>query len=92
MFLDTSPKDLGVIRGGKKKPTGTIDVALWQSLIRDDVVDDRVADYGQLIVDECHHVAATNFALIAKEVKARYVLWLSATHHDPHSAVGAVAS
>src|ERR1019366_1124686 len=79
MFLDISPKDLGVMRGGKKKPTGLIDVALWQSLIRDDVVDDRVANYGQLIVDECHHVAAKKFELIAKEVKARYVLGLSAT-------------
>lgn len=79
MFLDISPKDLGVMRGGKKKPTGIIDVALWQSLIRDNVVDDSVANYGQLIVDECHHVAAKNFELIAKEVKARYVLGLSAT-------------
>jgi Type III restriction enzyme, res subunit len=79
MFLDISPKDLGVMRGGRKKPTGLIDVALWQSLIRDNVVDDRVANYGQLIVDECHHVAAKKFELIAKEVKARYVLGLSAT-------------
>jgi superfamily II DNA or RNA helicase len=79
MLLDISPRDLGVMRGGEKKPTGIIDVALWQSLIRDDVVDDRVASYGQIIVDECHHVAAINFALIAKEVKARYVLGLSAT-------------
>jgi superfamily II DNA or RNA helicase len=79
MFLGIAPEDLGVMRGGKKKPTGIIDVALWQSLIRDDVVDDRVANYGQLIVDECHHVAATEFELIAKDVKARYVLGLSAT-------------
>jgi hypothetical protein len=31
-----SPR-VGVIRGGKKKPTGLIDAALWQSLIRDNV-------------------------------------------------------
>ncbi len=79
MFLDVSPKDLGVIRGGKKKPTGLIDVALWQCSIRDDVVDDRVANYGQLIIDECHHVAAEEYELIGKEAKARYVLGLSAT-------------
>lgn len=23
-----------------------------------DVVDDRIADYGQLIIDECHHLSA----------------------------------
>jgi superfamily II DNA or RNA helicase len=79
IFLDIAPKDLGVMRGGKKKPAGIIDVALWQSLIRDNVVDDSVANYGQLIVDECHHVAAKKFELIAKEVKARYILGLSAT-------------
>jgi superfamily II DNA or RNA helicase len=79
MFLDIAPKYLGVMRGGKKKPTGIIDVALWQSLNRGDVVDDIVANYGHLIVDECHHVAATEFELIAKAVKARYVLGLSAT-------------
>jgi superfamily II DNA or RNA helicase len=32
-----------------------------------------------IIVDECHHVAAKKFELIAKEVKARYVVGLSAT-------------
>jgi hypothetical protein len=65
MFLDVSPKDLGVMRGGKKKPTGLIDVALWQSLIRDDVVDDRVANYGQLNIDACHHVAAEELGIRA---------------------------
>ena len=33
-FLDLAPNQIGVIHGGKKKPTGIIDVALVQSLIR----------------------------------------------------------
>jgi very-short-patch-repair endonuclease len=43
------------------------------------VVDDRIAEYGQVIVDECHHVSARNFELTVRRAKAKYVLGLSAT-------------
>ena len=78
-FLDIDPKDLGVIGGGRRKPTGIIDVALIQSLVRQSEVSDMVADYGHLIVDECHHLSAASFELVARRAKARYVLGLSAT-------------
>jgi superfamily II DNA or RNA helicase len=78
-FLDVPPNKLGVIHGGKKKPTGIIDVALMQSLIRKGAVSDQVAEYGHVIVDECHHLSAVGFEAIAREAKARYVLGLSAT-------------
>jgi superfamily II DNA or RNA helicase len=78
-FLDISPKEIGVIRGGKKRPTGTIDVALMQSLVRRRVVSDLVADYGHVVVDECHHLSAVSFEAIARQAKARYVLGMSAT-------------
>ena len=50
-----------------------------QSLVRKGVVDDRVADYGHLIVDECHHLSAHSFEQVARQAKARFVLGLSAT-------------
>ena len=78
-FLDVSPKDIGQIGGGKRKPTGKIDVAVIQSLVRKGEVDDIVADYGQLVVDECHHLSAVSFEAVARRCKARYVLGLSAT-------------
>ncbi len=78
-FLDIDPKDLGVIGGGRRKPTGIIDVVLIQSLVRQSEVSDMVADYGHLIVDECHHLSAASFELVARRAKARYVLGLSAT-------------
>jgi superfamily II DNA or RNA helicase len=68
-----------VIHGGKKKPTGIIDIALMQSLVRKDVVAELVADYGHVIVDECHHLSAVGFEAIARAAKAQYVLGLSAT-------------
>ena len=78
-FLGMSPKDIGRIGGGRKKPTGRVDVAIIQSLVRKGVVKDCVADYGHLIVDECHHLSAHSFELVARRTKARYVLGLSAT-------------
>ncbi len=78
-FLDISPSRLGVIHGGKRKPTGNIDIALMQSLVRKGVVSDLVADYGHVVVDECHHLSAVGFEAIARAAKARYVLGLSAT-------------
>ena len=78
-FLDIDPKEIGIIGGGRRKPTGVIDVALIQSLVRRGEVSDMVADYGHLIVDECHHLSAASFELVARRAKARYVLGLSAT-------------
>jgi superfamily II DNA or RNA helicase len=78
-FLSIDPKQIGVIGGGRRKPTGTIDVALIQSLVRKGEVSDLVANYGHLIVDECHHLSAASFELVARRSKARFVLGLSAT-------------
>jgi superfamily II DNA or RNA helicase len=78
-FLDIDPKAIGVIGGGHRRPTGVIDIALIQSLMRQGEVSDLVADYGHLVVDECHHLSAASFELVARRAKARYVLGLSAT-------------
>jgi superfamily II DNA or RNA helicase len=38
-----------------------------------------VAEYGQVIVDECHHLSAFTFEQVMRQVKAKYVLGLTAT-------------
>jgi len=43
------------------------------------VVDDVVGEYGHLVVDECHHITARSFEMVARQCKARYVTGLSAT-------------
>src|SRR5262249_19535095 len=78
-FLDIPPKSIGRIGGGRTRPTGLLDLAVIQSLVKKGVVDDRVADYGHLIVDECHHLSAHTFEQVARQAKARFVLGLSAT-------------
>ena len=78
-FLDLSDSNIGRIGGGKRRPTGVVDVAVIQSLVDGDEVDDIVADYGHLIVDECHHLSAPSFEKVARRAKVKYVLGLSAT-------------
>lgn len=78
-FLDMPVSQIGQIGGGKRKPTGVIDVATIQSLWRKNVVDDIVGDYGYLIVDECHHISAWSFESVVRQSKAKYVTGLSAT-------------
>lgn len=78
-FLGISAKEIGRWGGGSKKLIGAIDVALMQSLVRKGTVNDLVGDYGHLIVDECHHLSAHSFELVARRAKARFVLGLSAT-------------
>lgn len=78
-FLSVEPADIGTIGGGRRKPTGRIDVALVQSLVRKGEVSDLVGGYGHLVVDECHHISASTFEMVARRSKARYVLGLSAT-------------
>lgn len=89
MFLEAI--DIGVIGGGKRKPTGQIDVATYQSLInrKDNSVDPRLFDYGQVIIDECHHLSAPNYDRLLNEVHAKYVLGITATpqRQDGHQPI-----
>jgi superfamily II DNA or RNA helicase len=79
LFLGLAIKDIGQIGGGKNTQTGRLDVAVIQSLIRKGEVKDIVAEYGQVIVDECHHVSAFSFERVLRKVKAKYVVGLTAT-------------
>jgi hypothetical protein len=64
---------------GKAQPTGRIDIAVMQSLSRQGEVKPLVEHYGQVIVDECHHIGAVSFEAILKGTRAKYVLGLTAT-------------
>ena len=78
-FLGIPASQIGVIGSGKRKITGIVDVASIQSLARKGVVDDIVANYGMVIVDECHHLSAFSFESVIRQCKCQYVLGLSAT-------------
>jgi superfamily II DNA or RNA helicase/very-short-patch-repair endonuclease len=78
-FLGMPVRVIGRIGGGRNKPTGLLDVGVTQSLVRNGVVNNLVGNYGHLIVDECHHLSAQSFELVARQAKAKFVTGLSAT-------------
>lgn len=78
-FLGVSKGIIGVVGGGKSKPTGLIDIAVMQSLSRRGESVALVENYGQVIVDECHHLSAISFEAILKRVRAKFVHGLTAT-------------
>lgn len=88
-FLDLRKDSLGVIGGGKRKPSGIIDIAVIQSLSRYENLGDLLDCYGQIIVDECHHLSAFSFEAIMKQAKSRYILGLTATpiRRDGHHPI-----
>lgn len=79
VFLNIPKKEIGVIGGGKKKTTGNIDLAVSQSLFRNNTVSELVKGYGQIICDECHHVSTVGFEQILKTSPAKYKYGLTAT-------------
>jgi superfamily II DNA or RNA helicase len=78
-FLGVGKDVVGTIGGGKPKPTGIIDIAVMQSLSRKGEVSQLVENYGQVIIDECHHVSSLSFESLLKGAKAKYILGLTAT-------------
>lgn len=56
LFLGKERKEIGQIGSGKNRPTGEVDLAMMQSLVRLARVADFVAGYGHIVVDACHHV------------------------------------
>lgn len=78
-FLKIPIKEIGTLSGSKKKMTGKVDIGMLQSITRMDDLSDISDKYSQIIIDECHHIPATSFEGILKQLPARYVVGLSAT-------------
>ncbi len=78
-FLGIDAKKIGTFGGTRKKPTGEIDVGMLQSLAKlsDDEAEEMLAAYGQIIIDECHHIPAISFDEVLQKSPARYVVGLS---------------
>ncbi len=88
-FLEGPDAAPGLLGGGKSKPTGKVDIAVLQSLTRIDELGKLLDGYGQVIVDECHHISAFSFESVLKESKARFVTGLTATpvRRDGHHPI-----
>lgn len=79
LFLSIDETEIGQIGGGKNKSTGIIDIATIQSLNYKGTIKEQVTQYGQIIVDECHHISAFTFEQVLKKANSKYLLGLTAT-------------
>lgn len=88
-FLALPIKDIGQIGGGRDRATNIIDVAMLQSLDKEGGIDSRIKNYGQIIVDECHHISAFSFERVMMEASAKYIIGLTATPYrrDGHQPI-----
>ncbi len=90
-FLGIEPKQIGTFGGTRKKPNGKIDVGMLPSLAKlgDTEAEEMLAAYGQIIIDECHHLPAVSFDKVLQKSPARYVVGLTATPYrkDGHQAI-----
>jgi superfamily II DNA or RNA helicase len=71
----------GQLGGGRRKLTGTVDIALLPSLARRDDIATRTHEYGHVIVDECHHLGAAAYEHSVKAIAA-LAARPCAAHHD----------
>lgn len=76
VFLNVSAGQIG---GGKNNPTNVIDVASIKTLWNKGNYNDIVDNYGMVIIDECHHLAAYTYERAINRIPAKYVYGLSAT-------------
>lgn len=78
-FTDLSVKQIGVIEGNKNKPTGIVDVAMLQTLAKQESLIQYKTLYEQIIIDESHHIPAPSFDSVISRLPVRYSLGLTAT-------------
>ena len=88
-LLSIPKKEIGIIGGGKKNPTGIIDIAMLQTLSKMEDLDMIVNNYEQIIIDECHHIPAISFESVLYRFPVRYCLGLTATpfRKDGHQPI-----
>jgi hypothetical protein len=69
----------GQVGGGRRKLTGVVDIAMLPTLARREGIAELTLPYGQVIIDECHHLAAAAYDHSVKRIGAQFWLGLTAT-------------
>jgi len=78
-LLGLASRQIGQVGGGRQRRSGIIDLAMIQSLRSIDDLEAFFANYGFIVVDECHHLPAFTFESSIKRAPARNLLGLTAT-------------
>ena len=67
-FIKTRKSCIGILKSNMDTTTGIIDIASVESIFKDGKFHHRLADYGCVILDECHHGASATIMQILQEV------------------------
>ncbi len=88
-FLGVDPKKVGILGKNKKKKTGKIDIGMLQTLANLEDAAEELSVYGQIIIDECHHIPAVSFEATLKKCSPKHVVGLTATPYrkDGHQSI-----
>ncbi len=82
---------IGQLGGSRNRQVGKVDLAMVQSLARRDDLEELTAEYGFVVVDECHHVPAVTFERCVRQIPARRWLGLTATPYRRDGLQGMIA-
>jgi superfamily II DNA or RNA helicase len=88
-FLQIPPEEIGQIGLGKNTAKGVLDIALIQTLARNEQTLKSLPDYGQVIVDECQHIPAFTVERVVKSISAEFITGLTASpkRRDGHERI-----
>jgi superfamily II DNA or RNA helicase len=75
--------DAGQLGGGEQRATKIVDIAMIQTVTRNEQVAELLEGYGLVVIDECHHVPAPTVERAVRTLDARRWLGLTATPQRP---------
>ncbi|MCA1672443.1 MAG: DEAD/DEAH box helicase family protein, partial [Actinobacteria bacterium] len=84
--LGLGARQIGQVGGGRNRLSGMVDIATIQTLARreEETNADLFAQYGLVVVDECHHVPAVTFDRCLRTASTRRWIGLTATPYRRH--------
>ncbi len=79
LFLGLTDQQIGQLGAGRRKRRGTVDLIMMQSVSHRNADPSMLEEYGQIIIDECHAVAAPATEAALRTVNVRHWAGLTAT-------------
>ena len=78
-FLTLHDNQIGQLGNGRRKRRGVVDLIMMQSISHRDADPSVLEEYGQIIVDECHAIAAPSIEAAIRTVNVANWVGLTAT-------------
>lgn len=74
-------KKVELISGKRNRPSHLVDIVNYRKLARMSAEDRRAfyQNYGQIIIDECHHISAVTFEKVLVQANVKFIVGLTAT-------------